>query len=147
MFSENQWLYNEIKPLYQSQEENQIEINKLTQHNRSSFMLELSGIPWQDDENAIDLASKTAVVAGICNFDVSQIDIAQRVSEKGTAPIIVLLIERQIELIFTDRRINFLKSEPTISWNLITTIIIVLVVKLVCQALSEKIVIFIWMKV
>ena len=115
MFSENQRLYNEIKALYQSQEENQIEINKLAQHNISSFMLELSGIPRQDDENAIDLANKTAVVAGICNFDVSQIDIAQRVSEKGTAPIIVLLIERQIELIFTDRRINFLKSEPTIS--------------------------------
>ena len=54
-------------------------------------MLELSGIPWQDDENAIDLVNKTAVVAGICNFDVSQIDIAHRVSEKETAPIIVLL--------------------------------------------------------
>ena len=54
-------------------------------------MLELSGIPRQDDENAIDLVNKTAVVAGICNFDVSQIDIAHRVSEKETAPIIVLL--------------------------------------------------------
>ena len=30
------------------------------------------------------------MVAGICNFDVSQIDIAHRVSEKGTVPIIVL---------------------------------------------------------
>ena len=30
------------------------------------------------------------MVAGICNFDVSQIDIAHRVSEKGTALIIVL---------------------------------------------------------
>ena len=38
----------------------------------------------------IDLVNKTAVVAGICNFDVSQIDIAHRVSEEGTAPIIVL---------------------------------------------------------
>ena len=90
MFSENQRLYNEIKASYQSQEENQIEINKLSQYNRSSFMLELSGIPQQDDENAIDLVNKTAVVAGICNFDVSQTDIAHRVSEKGTVPIIVL---------------------------------------------------------
>ena len=54
-------------------------------------MPELTGIPWQDDENAIDLVNKTAVVAGICNFDVSQIDIAHRKSEKGTAPIMVLL--------------------------------------------------------
>ena len=53
-------------------------------------MLELSGIPRQDDENAIDLVNKTAVVAGKCNFDVNQIDIAHRVSEKGAAPIIVL---------------------------------------------------------
>ena len=43
-----------------------------------------------DDENATDLVNKTAVVAGICNFGVSQIDIAHRESEKRTAPIIVL---------------------------------------------------------
>ena len=90
MFSENQRLHNEIRALYQSQEENQTEINKLAEYNRSSFMLELSGIPRQDDENAIDLVSKTAVVAGISNFDVSQIDIAHRVSGKGTELIIVL---------------------------------------------------------
>ena len=54
--------YNEIKALYQSQEEKQIEIKKLAQSNRSSFMLELSGVPRQDDENAIDLVNKTAVV-------------------------------------------------------------------------------------
>ena len=53
-------------------------------------MLELSSIPQQEDENVIDLVNKTAVVAGICNFDVSQIDTAHRVSEKWTAPIIVL---------------------------------------------------------
>ena len=59
-------------------------------------MLKLSGIPRQDDENAIDLVNKTTVVTGICKFDLSQIDITSRISEKGTAPIIVL------------------KSEPTI---------------------------------
>ena len=77
MFSENQRLHNEIRALYQGQEENQTEIKKLAQYSRSSFMLELSGIPRQNDENAIDLVNKT----------VSQIDIAHRVSEKGTAPI------------------------------------------------------------
>ena len=41
-----------------------MEINKLAQYNRSPFMLELSGIPRQDDENVIDLASKTALSAG-----------------------------------------------------------------------------------
>ena len=98
-------------------------------------MPELTGIPWQDDENAIDLVNKTAVVAGICNFDVSQIDIAHRKSEKGTAPIMVLLNRKADELIFTDRKTNYLKSKPTILWYLIMKIVIV---KLVCKALSEK---------
>ena len=42
-------------------------------------------------KNTMNLVNKTAAIAGICNFDVSQIDIAHRVSGKGTAPIIVLL--------------------------------------------------------
>ena len=54
MFWKYQQLHNE-KAFYQSQEENQMEINKLAQYNRSSFMLELSDIPQQDDENTIDL--------------------------------------------------------------------------------------------
>ena len=54
------------------------------------------------------------MVAGICNFDVSQIDIAHRKSEKGTAPIMVLLNRMADELIFTDRKTNYLKSKPTI---------------------------------
>ena len=90
MFSENQRLHNEIKALYQSQEEKQIKINKLAQYNRSSIMLELSGILRQYDENVMDLVNKNALVAGTCHFDVSQIDIAHRVSDKGTVPVIVL---------------------------------------------------------
>ena len=45
MFLENQRLHNEIKALYQCQEDNQIEMNKMAQYSRSSFTLELSGIP------------------------------------------------------------------------------------------------------
>ena len=73
MLSENQQLHNKIKALYQSQQENQKEIKKLAQYNRSSSMLGLPGILQQDDENVIDLVNKSAVVAGICNFDVGQI--------------------------------------------------------------------------
>ena len=53
LFLENQRLHNKIKALDQSEEEKQIEINKLAEHHRLSFMLELSGIPRQVDENAI----------------------------------------------------------------------------------------------
>ena len=56
-------------------------------------MLELSGIPRQDDEN-IDLVNKSEVVAEICNFDMSQTNIAHRVSEKRAVPVIVLFTKK-----------------------------------------------------
>ena len=58
-------------------------------------MLELSGIPRQDDEN-IDLVNKSEVVAEICNFDMInlQINIAHRVSEKRAVPVIVLFTKK-----------------------------------------------------
>ena len=34
------------------------------------------------------------MVAGVCNFDVNQIGIAHRVSEKGIAPIIIVLFNK-----------------------------------------------------
>ena len=85
------------------------------------------------------------MVVGICNFDVSQIDIAHRESDKGTAPIIVLCNRKTDRTDFSDRRWNCLNSKPTILLNLIMTIIVI--VKLVCQALSEKIALSIWTKV
>ena len=130
MFSENQQLHNKIKALYYSQEENQIEINKLAQYNRQSFMLELSDILQQDDENVIDI-----VVAGICSFDVNQIDIAHIVLEKGTTPIIVLFNRKADTTNFYRQKNN--QAEPTILLNVIMMVIVI--VKLVFQALSKKI--------
>ena len=94
MFSEKKDYIMESKTYTRVGKKTNIEINRLTQYNKSSFMLELSGIPLQDDENIIDLVNKTALASGICNFDVSQTDIAHRVSEKGTATIIVLFNRR-----------------------------------------------------
>lgn len=45
------------------------------------FVIELSSILRQDDENAIYLDNKTAPAARIYNFDVSQIDTVHRVSD------------------------------------------------------------------
>ena len=58
-----------------------MEINKLAQNDMLPFMIELSSILRQDDENAIDLDNKTALAARIYNFDVSQIDTVHRVSD------------------------------------------------------------------
>lgn len=58
-----------------------MEINKLAQNDMLPFMIELSSILRQDDENAIYLDNKTAPAARIYNFDVSQIDTVHRVSD------------------------------------------------------------------
>ena len=121
-----------------------MEINKLAENNRLSFIIELSSTAWQDDENAIDLEHKTAQAAGIYNSDLSQIDIVHRVSDKGTTPLIVLFNRKIIELIFADRKINCLKSKSTVLSHLL--IMMVVIVKLVCQALREKLTLSIWMK-
>ena len=88
IFLKNQRLHNEVKALYQSQQENQMKNGKFAQYNWSSFLLELSGIPRQDDEIAFDLVYKVAVAIIIYNFVVIQIDMAQTVSDKETASII-----------------------------------------------------------
>ena len=49
-FLENQQL--------RSKEVNNSNINKLAQYNRSSFMVEIAGIPKKDNENALDLVAK-----------------------------------------------------------------------------------------
>ena len=51
------------------------------------------------------------MVAGICNFDVSQIDIAHRVSEKGTAPIIVLFNRKADRTNFYRQKNNLFKVQ------------------------------------
>ena len=132
---------NEIKALHQSREENEIEINKLAQYNRSSFMLELSGIPQQNDENVIDLVNKTALAAGICKFYVSQTDIAHKVSDKETAPIIVLFNRKADKTNIYRQKNKLFKVQLTILLNLIITIIVI--VKLIFQALREKIALYI----
>ena len=93
-------------------------------------MLELSGILQQDDENVIDI-----VVAGICSFDVNQIDIAHIVLEKGTTPIIVLFNRKADTTNFYRQKNN--QAEPSILLNVIMMVIVI--VKLVFQALSKKI--------
>ena len=52
-------------------------------------MLEISGITRRDDVNVIDLVNKTVLTSGKCYFDMSQIDIAHRASDKRAAPVIV----------------------------------------------------------
>ena len=87
---ENQRLKQEIDTMNNKQEENEINLNKLAQYHRSSFMLEISGIPRRKQEDAIKLVEKVVQKAKIKDFHREQIDLAHRTSASSTAPIIIL---------------------------------------------------------
>ena len=87
---ENQRLKQEIDTVNNKQEENEINLNKLAQYHRSSFMLEISGIPRRKQEDAIKLVEKVVQKAKIKDFHREQIDLAHRTSASSTAPIIIL---------------------------------------------------------
>ena len=45
--------------------DNGIEVNRLTQYNRSSFMLEISGIPFNKNENKSNIIQKIVMLTKI----------------------------------------------------------------------------------
>ena len=70
---------------------NDEQTNHLGWYIRSSWMIEIAGIPYHKEENCIQLISKLAEPVEITNFNKNQIDLVQRPSTKTTAPIIILL--------------------------------------------------------
>ena len=108
MHLENQRLKQEIDTMNNKQEENEIDLNKLAQYHRSSFMLEISGIPRRKQEDAIKLVEKVVQKAKIKDFHREQIDLAHRTSASSTAPIIILINKK------LDRN-NFFKQKKTFS--------------------------------
>ena len=48
-----------------------IEVNRLAQYNRSSFMLEISGIPFNKNENVSNIIQKIIILTIIADFDIS----------------------------------------------------------------------------
>ena len=104
---ENKRLKQEIDETITRQEENEVKINQLAQYNRSSFILEISGIPRKKSEDAVKLIEDVAIKAKIKNFDREQMDVAHRTSKKNTAPIIILFKTKN------DRN-NFYKQKKNI---------------------------------
>ena len=104
---ENQRLKQEIDTTNNKQEENKINLNKLAQYHRSSFMLEISGIPRRKQEDAIKLVEKVVQKAKIKDFHREQI-VAHRTSASSTAPIIILFNKK------LDRN-NFFKQKKPFS--------------------------------
>ena len=60
-------------------------------------MIEIAGIPYHKEENCIQLIPKLDEFAEIANFNKNQINLAQRISTKTTASIIILFNKKVIE--------------------------------------------------
>ena len=58
LFRENQQLNSSIRILTESLTSEKIKLNQLARYTRSSFMVELLGIPRQGGEDVIDLIGK-----------------------------------------------------------------------------------------
>ena len=100
MYEENVALKNEIINLKEKSCDNKKQTNQLGQYLRSSWMLEISGITFTETEDCRDLITKLVDLANITRFNINQIDMIHRTSEKSTAPIIVLFTRKTDRLNF-----------------------------------------------
>ena len=94
---ENSELNSKINNLIEQQESQKVQTSQLGQYTRVSWMIEIAGISYHREENCIQLISKLAEFAEIANFNKNQINLAQRISTKTTASIIILFNKKVIE--------------------------------------------------
>ena len=70
---DNTRLHHELNNMKSVVNDNGIEVNRLTQYNRSSFMLEISGIPFNKNENVSNIIQKIAMLTKITDLDITQV--------------------------------------------------------------------------
>ena len=101
---ENSELNSKINNLIEQQESQKVQTNQLEQYIRSSWMIEIAGIPYRKEENYIQLISKLAELAEITNFNKNQIDLVHRTSAKPTALMIILFNKKSDRINFYNQR-------------------------------------------
>ena len=106
---ENALLNSTIKSVRLELETVKEKENENAQYIRSCFMLELSNIPVQgNNENSVEIICKVADLVEINNFHRNQINVAHRTSKNKMASIIVLFLKK------SDRQ-NFYSQRKKIS--------------------------------
>ena len=88
-------LRHENNVLMKKNSENSKKINQLGQYMCSSWMLEVSGIPYRKNEDCQQLIEKLVELTNITNFHVAQIDVLHRTSTRENAPIIILFNKKK----------------------------------------------------
>ena len=104
MHRENIQVHAEVNDLVEKSKQNKTLINQLGQYHRSSYMVELTGIPSQDNENVMDYIAHLVELANISNYHPSQVDIAHRTSTKQESPIIILFVSKRARLNFFSQK-------------------------------------------
>ena len=92
--NESKHLNSELHMMKEQLEATKQQLNANSQYMRSSWMLEISGIPASKDEDTKGIVCKLASLAKMQDFPIDQIDVAHRTSSKSTAPIIVLFYKK-----------------------------------------------------
>ena len=88
--------------------DNGIEVNRLVQYNRSSFMVEISGMPFNKNQHVSNIIQKIVMLTKITDFDITQVDVPYRTPKRKNAPIIMLSHKNS-------DRTNFFKQKREIS--------------------------------
>ena len=84
--------------------DNDTEINRLAQYNRSSLMLEISGISFNENENMSYMILKVVMLTKMTWFDINQVDVTHNISKKENGLIIILFDKKS-------DRYNFYKQQ------------------------------------
>ena len=104
---ENKHLNSELHMMKEQLETTKQQLNANAQYMRSSWILEISGIPTLKDEDTKDIVYKLASLAKMQDFSKDQVDVAHRTSSKSTAPIIVLFYKKSDRNHFYEQKYNF----------------------------------------
>ena len=87
--------------------DNGIEVNRLAQCNRSSFTLEISGIPFNKNENVSNIIQKIVMLTKVTDLDITQVDAAHKTSKRQNAPIIMLFNKKSDRTDFFKQKKKF----------------------------------------
>ena len=86
---------------------NDIEINRFAQYNRSSFILEISEISCNKNENVSNIIKKVIMLTVTTGFNITQVPVAHRTSKRENTPIIVLFDKKSDRNYFSEPKKKF----------------------------------------
>ena len=103
----NTRLHHELNNMKSAVNDNDIEVKRVAQYNRSSFMLEVSGIPFNKNENVSNIIQKIIMLTKITDLSIAQVDVAYRTSKRQNSPIIMLFNKKSDRTNFFKQRKKF----------------------------------------